>query len=217
MLDGAEGVGKSTQIRRLAEHLERRGERVLLVREPGGTAVGEAIRTLLLDPGGELGAVGETLLFLASRAELVERVIAPALVRGETVLADRFFLSTYAYQGAARGLDLEQVRAANRFATGGLVPDLTILLHLPVARGLERAAVRGGHDRMERVGGDFHERVQRAFEAFLDPAWQAAHCECGRIVGTSGEGGEVEVFERVLAAMRERWPETFSPRAESHQ
>jgi len=210
VLEGAEGVGKSTQLAKLAEHLARAGRPPVVVREPGGTPLGEAIRGLLLDPGGDVGARAEALLFMASRAQLVERVIEPALARGELVIADRFFLSTYAYQIGARGLPDEDVAAANRLATGGLVPDLTVLLFLPAAEGLARAAGRGGPDRMERAGREFHERVERAFAAFRNPAWQQRHPECGPIATVRADGTEEAVFSRLLAVLAERWPETFS-------
>jgi dTMP kinase len=154
---------------------------------------------------------------MASRAELVDEQVWPALARGDTVLLDRFFLATYAYQVGGRGLPDEAVLAANSFATGGLVPDLTILLHLPAAVGLARAAGRGGQDRIEREGREFHERVERAFATFLDPEWQRTHPEAGPIVAVSGEGTEDAVFGRVLAAVARRWPETFTLSGESHR
>jgi dTMP kinase len=210
VLEGPEGAGKTTQVRHLARYLAQAGRPHTVVREPGGTPAGEAIRAILLDPRGDVGARAEALLFLASRAELTERVIGPALERGDVVVADRFFLATYAYQVGGRGLPEADVRAANAFATGGLVPDLTVLLHLDPADGRARVAARGGPDRMERAGAAFHERVGRAFFGFLDPAWQRSHPECGPIAAVSGGGSEAEVFARILAALAERWPETFS-------
>ena len=210
VLEGAEGVGKSTQLVRLAEHLERHGRPAVVVREPGGTPLGEAIRGLLLDPAGDVGPRAEALLFMASRAQLVGRVIGPALARGDLVLADRFFLSTYAYQIGARGLPEEDVVTANRLATGGLVPDLTLLLFLPAAEGLARAAGRGDADRMERAGREFHQRVEGAFATFRDPAWQRRHPECGPIATVRADGSVEAVHSRLLAVLAERWPETFS-------
>lgn len=206
VIDGAEGVGKSTQAARLAEYLGRGSHTPVVVREPGGTPAGETIRALLLDPKGAISARAEALLFMASRAELVDQVILPALARGETVIADRFFLSTYAYQICARNLPEEAVRAANDFATAGLAPDLTILLQLPAARGLARAAERGEHDRLERAGEVFHEAVGRAFTLFRDPAWQAAHPECGPVVAIDADGDADSVFARIVGAMKTRWP-----------
>ena len=210
VLEGAEGVGKSTQLARLAEHLSRAGRPAVTVREPGGTPLGEAIRAWLLDPERDIGPRAEALLFTASRAQLVERVVEPALARGELVLADRFFLSTYAYQIGARGLPEDDVTAANRLATGGLAPDLTVLLFLPAAEGLARAAGRGGPDRLEGEGREFHERVERAFAAFRNPEWQRRHPECGPIVTVRADGSEEAVLSRLLAVLAERWPETFS-------
>ena len=210
VLEGHEGVGKSTQVRRLAAYLEQRGAPAVVVREPGGTPLAEDIRELLLNPTREIGARAEALLFMASRADLVERVIEPALVNGRVVLADRFFLSTYAYQIAGRGLLEHQVRTANALATCELTPDLTLLLLVPAAERAARAALRGDPDRMEQAGGSFHERVDRAFESFADPAWQGLHRECGPITPVDGTGSEEVVFRRLLTALASRWPETFS-------
>ena len=212
VLEGAEGVGKSTQLRRLAEWLESRGETVVAVREPGGTVVGDEIRRILLDPASDITAHAEALLFMASRAQLVERVVRPALAHGDAVLIDRFFLSTYAYQGAGRGLPEDEIRAANRVATGGLVPDLTLLLELPAGEGLARAARRGERDRMERAADDFHRRVGEAFGRFASAEWQRAHPECGPIVIIDGTGSADEVFARLRTAVERRWP-TSSPNA----
>lgn len=208
VLEGAEGAGKSTQLRRLAEYLASAGQTVIGVREPGGTVLGDAIRRILLDPSTDVVPRSEALLFMASRAQLVEREIRPAIAAGATVLVDRFFLSTYAYQGAGRGLPPHQLRDANGMATNGLLPDLTLLLTLPVAEGLARAARRGERDRMERSELAFHERVAAAFAEFATPAWQAAHPECGPIVPIDACGPESEVFARILTALRDRWPGT---------
>jgi dTMP kinase len=209
VFEGAEGAGKSTQIAMLAHALRARGVPHLVVREPGGTPTGETIRALLLDPAHEMVPTTETLLFLASRAELVASVIRPALGAGRLVIADRFFLSTYAYQVGGRRLPDEAVRAANSFATAGLVPDLTILLRHRPAAGLERADRRGPRDRIERAADSFHEAVAAAFDRFAEPAWQARHPECGAIIGVDAEGPPDAVFERVSAALAARWPETF--------
>ena len=216
VFEGAEGVGKTTQIRRLVETLTARGIRLLTVREPGGTAVGDAIRRVLLDPGPELSARSEALLFMASRAELVDRLIRPSLEQGLVVVADRFFLSTYAYQIAGRGLPDGDVTAANRFATGGLVPDLTILLQLPVSSALARTDSRGARDRIEAADDDFHHRVAAAFERFTDPAWQRSHPESGPVVAIDGAGSIDEVAASVITALEQKWPETFRPTVGSH-
>ena len=139
------------------------------VREPGGTALGNEIRRMLLEPGRQMNARAEALLFMASRAELIAEVVKPALERGELVLADRFFLSTYAYQVVGRGLPFEDVRAANKLATAGLVPDLTILLTLPASIRDARVVARGGADRIESAGRWFHELVEGAFNDCAAP------------------------------------------------
>jgi dTMP kinase len=140
----------------------------------------------------------------------VERAMGPALARGDVVLVDRFFLSTYAYQIAGHGLPEREVRSANAFATNGLVPDLTILLIYPMLDGLGRAARRdAAPDRMEAMGEPFHERVAEAFGTFASPAWQAEHPECGPIVAVDGAGEELEVALRIRAELHSRWPGTF--------
>jgi dTMP kinase len=207
VLEGPEGAGKTTQLRRLAEWLAARGRDVVAVREPGGTVVGDEIRRILLDPGSDIVARAEALLFMASRAQLVEREIRPALDRGAVVLVDRFFLATYAYQGVGRGLPEAELRAANAMATAGLVPDVTILMMLPVAEGLSRANLRGEQDRMERAALDFHERVAGAFERFAGTTWQSDHPECGPIVVVDAVGDEAVVFERILTVLHGRWPD----------
>jgi len=210
VFEGAEGAGKTTQLRLVAQRLAASSaERVLTVREPGGTAIGDEIRRLLLEPSSDITSRAEAFLFMASRAQLVEREIRPALAEGATVLMDRFFLSTYAYQGAGRGLAETDLRATNRMATDGLVPDLTLLLALPADEGLARAHRRGGHDRMERAELAFHERVTGAFERFAERDWQSAHPECGRIVLVDASGDEQTVFARVHQALHECWPEIF--------
>jgi len=201
VFEGVEGAGKSTQLDRLAARLGRAGTPCRRFREPGGTPVGDRIRGILLDPGGSLDARTEALLFMASRAELVATVVRPALAAGDVVLLDRFFLSTYAYQIDGRGLPEADVRAANAAATGGLVPDVTLLLALPADEGLARAQQRGPSDRMERSGDAFHARVEAAFTRFATPAWQAAHPEAGPIVPVDAGGTPSDVEQRVVAAL----------------
>ena len=210
VFEGSEGVGKTTQLRRLSEWLSARGAAVVAVREPGGTVLGDEIRRILLDPASDITARAEALLFMASRAQLVERELRPQLARGAVVLLDRFFLSTYAYQGAGRGLSTDAVREANRLAAGDLVPDLTILLTLGAEEGLRRAGVRGEHDRIEQAAAGFHQRVAQAFGEFAQPEWQARHPECGPIVSVDASGTADEVFARVVSVVAERWP-AFSP------
>ncbi len=169
--EGPEGSGKSTHLQRLADHLRRRGRRLVLTREPGGTPLGEALRGLLQhDTGGEAPAArAEVLLFCASRAQLAEKIILPALERGEWVLCDRFSDSTFAYQGHGRGFDPEDLRIVNRFATGGLEPDLTLLLDVDTATSRKRLADRQGrgivNDRFEQEGNAFHDRLRNGFLA----------------------------------------------------
>jgi dTMP kinase len=216
VFEGAEGVGKTTQIRRLGDTLAARGIRYLGVREPGGTAIGNEIRRLLLDPGPEFSARTEALLFMASRAELVERDVRPALQQGLVVVADRFFLSTYAYQIAGRGLPEDGVMAANRFATDGLVPDLTILLRLSVEAALARTDSRGARDRIEAADDSFHHRVAAAFDRFADPQWQRKYPEWGPVVAVDAAGSIDDVAAAVTALLEQTWPETFRPAIGSH-
>lgn len=207
VFEGGEGAGKTTQLERLALRLGRHGAQVRMLREPGGTPIGDEIRALLLRPGAQIPARTEALLFMASRAALMVEQVRPALARGEIVLLDRFFLSTYAYQVGGRGLPELEVRDANAFATGGLVPDVTVLLTLPVDAGLARAAQRGAADRMEQAERAFHDRVNAAFARFADPAWQAAHAECGPIVAVPAEGSVETVEERVWRVVATACPE----------
>ena len=163
--EGGDGVGKSTHIRYVANELRRVGREVVCLREPGGTGIGESLRAMVLDPdNGEISSEAELLMYEAARAQLVREVIRPALERGAVVLCDRFSDSTIAYQAYGRGLPLDFVRRANAFATGGLVPDRTILLVLGNTRkSLARATGAGAGDRMEQAGEVFHSRVNRAF------------------------------------------------------
>jgi len=165
--EGGEGCGKSTQIQRLVDRLQREGHTVCQSREPGGTPLGEAIRDLLQHnkAGHGMCPESELLLFAAARAQIVRERILPALERGEIVLCDRFLDSTSVYQGVARAIDPIEVAAINQFATGGLTPDLTCLIDLDPAVGLERA--REGRDaqfdRIEREALAFHEDVRRGY------------------------------------------------------
>lgn len=210
VFDGPEGVGKTTQLGLLGEWLEQRCVSHTRVREPGGTALGNEIRGLLLDPASEIGPRAEALLFMASRAALMSQVVGPALARGELVLLDRFFLSTYAYQIAGRGLPEQEVRSANDFATGGLIPDLTLLFAAPGEERHARQLRRGSSDRMEGAGAEFHARVESAFALFLSPDWQMDHPECGAIVPVDADGSTSEVFERVRTVLGEHWPQMFA-------
>jgi dTMP kinase len=208
-LEGCEGSGKSTQARLLHEHLVDLGEEVILTREPGGTHLGDRIRSILLAPGSAgMDPTAELFLYLAARAEHVGRVIEPALAAGTTVVCDRFADATLAYQGHARGLGAELVRTLNREATGGLAPDLTLLLDLGSAEeGLIRARERhklhgtgGAEGRFEDEEVAFHIAVR---EGYLD----IARSEPERVVTVDGRGPVEEVHRRVVEAVRERFPE----------
>lgn len=205
VLEGPEGAGKSTQVKRLAEFLGKAGHQVLSFREPGGTPVGDEIRFKVLQSALDIVPAAESLLFMASRAQLVEREIRPALAAGKTVVLDRFFLSTYAYQAAGRGLPLDQIVSANRLAISDVRADLTIILTLPASDGMARAAKRGTKDRIERAESDFHERVVAAFAEFATPAWQKAHPEAGPIVAVEATGSETDVFARIRDAVQRRF------------
>lgn len=170
VVEGPEGAGKSTLVRWLAAQLLADGRQVVTVREPGGTPVAEAARKLALKSRHEMALAAELFLVLAARADLVEQVIRPALEAGQVVLADRFGLSTLAYQVAGRGLPRVEVEAALRLATGGLVPDLTVVLDVPVAVGRDRQRkARKVRDRIEREDEAFHERVRQAYRAAVGP------------------------------------------------
>lgn len=201
VLEGAEGVGKTTQARRLVAELTRSGLDCVHVREPGGTSLGEAIRDVLLGPSRTVAPTAEALLFMASRAQLVSEKIQPAVIAGNVVVLDRFFLSTYAYQIHGRGLPANEVRAANHLAVGNLVPTVTVVLHLPDNDGLARASKRSGHDYMEQLGDEFHARVGAAFDDFATPDWQRRHPECGPIVSVDAGGSPDDVFRRIVAAI----------------
>ncbi len=191
--EGGEGCGKSTQIRLLAERLRAAGKEVLLTREPGGTVLAEKIRSLVREESGDPpNPRAETLLFLASRAQVVDSVIRPALESGAWVLCDRFADSTFAYQGYGRGLDLAGLKSLNAFATGGLVPDRTVLLDASPEVSAKRMRAREAAtdtvaDRMEKAGDGFHSRLGKGF---LELA--AAEPERFSVIPADGSVEEVE-------------------------
>jgi len=159
--EGLDGSGKTTQVERLRSALEADGREVVTAREPGGTALGEQLRSLVLH-GGEMTPWAEALLYAAARAELVAEVVEPALARGADVLLDRYFDSSVAYQGIGRGLGLHEVLELNLLAVRGRIPDRTFVLAVDPARSLER--VGGRPDRIEREGAAFHARVAAGYE-----------------------------------------------------
>ena len=164
--EGTEGCGKSTHLRLLYAYLKKRRKNVFLTREPGGTRTGDAIRQVLLDVKNEkMSSVTETLLYMASRAQLVSEVLKPKLMKGNIVLCDRWMDSTVAYQGHAGGVDPAWIETLGKAATQGVVPRLTIFLDLPVKVGLARAKKRHAADRMEKKKILFHQKVRQGFLA----------------------------------------------------
>ena len=195
--EGGEGCGKSTQLRLLAAALEERGFSVLALREPGGTAVGERIREMLLAKESDgLSPMAELMLYEAARAQIVGELIRPALEAGKVVLCDRFTDSTLAYQGFGRGLDVELIRRMNAAATGGLEPDATVMLFIEPQEGLRRAmgvtGGDGGGDRIEAAGLAFHQRVAQGFS-------RIAMEEPERVLAFGAAGTVAEVHQAVLA------------------
>jgi dTMP kinase len=165
-LEGPDGGGKSTQAQQLVDYLQGRGLNVLLTREPGGTPIGDQIRSTLMDLGNTgMNPRTEILLFSASRAQIVHQVIRPHLESGGVVVCDRFYDSTLAYQGYGHGLDLQALQAITTFATGGLRPDLTLLLDLPAEHGLRRRKRGGEWNRLDAYDLAFHQRVRQGYFA----------------------------------------------------
>ena len=197
--EGSEGCGKSTQIGRLAARLRDARREVVLLREPGGTPIGEKIRDLLQYDASASAMKPETelLLFAASRAQLVREVIRPAVARGAVVLCDRFLDSTTVYQGVARALDRKDVAAINAFAVGETLPDLTLLLDLDAAEGRRRAASRKGPvDRMEQEKEEFYEAVRHGYLALAEE-------HKGRIAVINASAGIDAVEELIIGALKE--------------
>ncbi|WP_446653948.1 dTMP kinase [Blastomonas sp.] len=197
-IEGGEAVGKSTQIRLLAEWVKRQGREITLTREPGGTDSAEAIRKLLLEGGADRwNARSEALLFAAARADHVARLIRPAVEAGGWVISDRFVDSSRAYQGVAGGLGDEAILALHRFGSEGYMPDCTILLELPADEAARRATARDGAN-SDRIGGrdaGYHASVVAAFRSFAD-----AEPQRFRIIDASGSSEQVH--ERIVAAVQ---------------
>ena len=199
-IEGGEGSGKSTQVTRLAARLRAGGVEPLVTREPGGTPLAESIRALLLDPGLAPGALAEALLMEAARAELVATTLRPALAAGRVVLCDRYGDSTLAYQGAGRGLDPSMLAAWNRAATGGLVPDLTLLFDVPPQLGLaRRGRAAGAPNRLDLESEAFHTRVR---ECYLE----MARAEPARFLVLDAAQSPEALEARVWAAVSARLP-----------
>ena len=198
-LEGGEGVGKSTQLKRLAEALRARGHEVVETREPGGSPGAEAIRALLLQGDEDRWTAGaEALLFAAARADHVAKTIKPALAEGKWVLSDRFLDSSIAYQGGAGGLGPVVIRQLHEVGSGGFLPDRTLLLELPGADAAERALERdgGGGDRIGSRDADYHASVAAAFRQIADD-------EPARFRIVDASGVPEEVTDRILAAIED--------------
>lgn len=195
-VEGIDGCGKSTQARLIAAALEAAGHDVLRLREPGGVKISEQIRAILLDPANaEMGDACELLLYEAARAQLVHQVIRPALAAGKTVVCDRFYDSTTAYQAFADGLDRNMVSQANELAVDGCRPDLTLVFDLPVEDALRRRSGREAEDRLELKGLEFQERVAAGFRA-------VAADEPDRVKLIDAGESIAEVFSGVAAELR---------------
>ena len=197
--EGGEGTGKTTQIRMLAEHLESLGHTVVVTREPGGTPVAEAARAILLDPALQPDGMTEVFLLEAARRDHVERIVRPALDRGDVVISDRYADSSTVYQGMVRDLGEELVIQLNRLATGDLEPDLTVVFDLDPEIGVGRAQSRnesgdGSESRLDDEPAEFHRRVRAGFLRLAE-----LHPDRVRVIDASGDSDVV--FERVLAVL----------------
>ena len=201
--EGPDGCGKSTQLRLLAARLREAGQSVVETQEPGGTAIGNQIRRILLDPANkELGPTAELLLMFAARAQNVDQTILPALAQGQTVLADRFTDSSLVYQGVGRGLGRELVYDVDRIACRGLVPDLTLVVDIEVETGLARSMRRNDaaehkETRFEEQSVGFHRQVRLAYQ-------QLAAEESNRVHLIDGSGSKEQVAKLIWAAVQER-------------
>jgi dTMP kinase len=197
-IEGGEGAGKSTMMQRVATWLGQHGHRVVQTREPGGTELAEKLRAILLDKNTVgLSGQAELLLVFAARAQHLAELIRPALQRGETVLCDRFTDATWAYQGGGRGLPHDEIATLERLVHGDLQPDLTLLLDVPVERGLQRASRRSDTDRIEKEPADFFARVR---QVYLDRAALAPE----RFALIDATGPVETVWSQVERALRER-------------
>jgi dTMP kinase len=203
VLEGPDGVGKTTQAELLSTWMRDRDIAHVVAREPGGTPVGEAIRKVVLGSS-ELDISPETelLMLLAARAAFVRDLVRPALARGQVVLADRFALSTLAYQGYGRGVSLDDIRDGIRIATGGLAPDLYVVLDLPLGEGVARQSAEGHTpDRIEKEGDRFRRSVREGYLALVDSEPDVCLLD--------GSGSPGDVHGRICTVLMERFPETF--------
>ncbi len=201
--EGIEAAGKSTLIEALSRRLGNAGAAVLVTREPGGTPLGDSLRALFVDPVYRIDGVAEVMLLNASRAQLVADVINPALKAGRTILCDRFFDATVAYQGFGRGLDVESLLELCLIATRRIAPDLTFLVDVPVEVSAARVRARGAADRLEREDAAFHERVR---EGYLQLARRF-----GRIVVLDGTMAPEVLADSAYAVLQERRPAQAHP------
>lgn len=191
-VEGSDGSGKSTQALLLTEYLEDNGYETVLYREPGGTFVGEKIRSILLDTENkEMSALTEMFLYSASRAQLVEQLIKPMLQKGKVVICDRFLDSSLAYQGEGRGLTIETVLAVNRIAVGGLFPNLTLFYDLPPHISMKRRIETTGMDMVDRIEKELPEFHRKVYEGYK----KIAAIFSGRIITIDASGSKEEVFE----------------------
>lgn len=194
--EGCEGVGKSTQIRLLAEELGRRKVPCVVTREPGGSRIAESIRRIILDAGNsDMDDLCELFLYLAARAQHLKDIVRPALAEGKVVICDRYIDSTFAYQGYGKGLDADMVEALNRAAIGDLMPDLTIFLDLPPERAFMRKGGPDREDRLELMAQSFHEKV---YAGYLEISRRAPE----RFVRVDARGSKQETHAKVLELMQ---------------
>jgi len=197
-IEGGEGAGKSTMMERLVAWLEAHGHRVICTREPGGTPLAEKVRRILLnDEQLEICSQAELLLMFSARAQHLDELIRPALMRGETVLSDRFTDASWAYQGGGRGVPAAQIAGLEQMVHGDLQPDLTLLLDLPVELGLQRASIRSAADRIEQESLHFFERVRQAY-------LERAHSDTQRFAIIDASGNVDQVWSQIEQVLEER-------------
>ncbi len=196
--EGCEGVGKSTQIRLLKEYIEKSGVKAIFTREPGGVPICEAVRGIILNKDyTEMSPICEALLYAASRAQLVREIIVPALESGKHVFCDRYVDSSFAYQGFARNLGLENIEAINSFATIGAVPDVTIFLDLPPELAFSRKGGRDKTDRIELETIEFHKKVYEGYKAVAKKYPE-------RVVCIKPLGSKIETHKEIVAVLKKR-------------